>query len=190
VASRSEHPTLRQYVAPAHAQWDAPGPALPVLSGHPIRPRRSRGSSRGSSGGSGGAALRRAERRSGAEPRGALERAPQGAGGPQVAARGVAGSAGTGDGAAGRPDRTKVHSAGQRLSRLLANRRWYFVFALLRAACSSSARSSSLAGPGRSLRRARSPRSRNSSQAATRLRRSRGRPRRTPSARPVRRCGR
>src|SRR5919108_1124999 len=38
------------------------------------------------------------------------------------------------------PSRTaKVQSAGQRLSRFLANWRWYFVFGLFRAACSSSA---------------------------------------------------
>jgi hypothetical protein len=35
----------------------------------------------------------------------------------------------------------KVYRAGQRLSRFLAKRRWYFVLVLLRAACSSSARS-------------------------------------------------
>src|SRR6266511_4622903 len=40
----------------------------------------------------------------------------------------------------------KVHNAGQRLSRLLANKRWYFVLVLLRAACSSSARSLSWSG--------------------------------------------
>jgi hypothetical protein len=40
----------------------------------------------------------------------------------------------------------KVHSAGQRLSRLLANSRWYFVLGLLRAACSSSARSFACSG--------------------------------------------
>lgn len=40
----------------------------------------------------------------------------------------------------------KVQSAGQRLSRFLANSRWYFVFVLLRAACSSSARSVACSG--------------------------------------------
>lgn len=50
----------------------------------------------------------------------------------------------------------------------MAKRRWYFVLVLLRAACSSSARSSCLRGATRSSRRARSPLARSSSQAANR----------------------
>src|SRR5665647_3388412 len=60
----------------------------------------------------------------------------------------------------------KVHSAGQRLSRLLAKVRWWRLRALLRAASSSSARSSALSGPMRSPRRARSASQRHCSQAA------------------------
>jgi hypothetical protein len=62
--------------------------------------------------------------------------------------------------------RVKVESAGQRLRRLVAKRRWYVVFVLLRAACSSSARSSCLSGAIRSSRRARSPSASKASQAA------------------------
>jgi hypothetical protein len=45
----------------------------------------------------------------------------------------------------------KVDSAGQRLSRFLANWRWYFVRGLLRAACSSSLRSFGLSRRGARL---------------------------------------
>src|SRR5712692_6064318 len=63
------------------------------------------GSSGGSDGRGIGVALRRGEWRAGGEPRGALERAPQGAGGAQVVAGRVAGSAGAGDEPAGWSDR-------------------------------------------------------------------------------------
>src|SRR5665647_2283997 len=59
----------------------------------------------------------------------------------------------------------KLHSAGQRLSRFFAKLRWRRLRALLRAASSSSARSSSWSGPTRSSRRLRSASPRNSPQA-------------------------
>src|SRR3972149_26775 len=64
----------------------------------------------------------------------------------------------------------KVHSAGQLFKRFLAKRRWYFVFVLLRAACSSPALSSRWSGLIRSRRRARAPPSLASAPAATRAR--------------------
>src|SRR4051812_25974924 len=51
----------------------------------------------------------------------------------------------------------KVQSAGQRLRRFLANWRWYFVRALLRAACSRSSRSVVWSGAVFACSRARSP---------------------------------
>src|ERR1700680_517143 len=51
--------------------------------------------------------------------------------------------------------RVKVQSAGQRLSRLLAKRRWYFVLLFLRAACLSRACNSCLSGLICACRRAR-----------------------------------
>src|SRR5450830_908972 len=60
----------------------------------------------------------------------------------------------------------KLHSAGQRLSRFFAKLRWRRLRAALRAASSSSARSSSWSGPTRSSRRLRSASPRNSPQAA------------------------
>src|SRR5665647_985604 len=60
----------------------------------------------------------------------------------------------------------KLHSAGQRFSRFLAKLRWRRLRAALRAASSSSARSSSWSAPRRSSRRARSASPRNSPQAA------------------------
>src|SRR6266545_8145574 len=60
----------------------------------------------------------------------------------------------------------KVQSAGQCFKRFVAKRRWYFVLVLLRAACSSRVRSSCRVGSIWSRRLARSPLSRNSSQAA------------------------
>src|SRR5665648_362454 len=60
----------------------------------------------------------------------------------------------------------KLHSAGQPLSRFFAKVRWRRLRAALRAASSSSARSSSWSGPMRSSRRLRSASPRNSPQAA------------------------
>src|SRR5450756_2951678 len=60
----------------------------------------------------------------------------------------------------------KVHSAGQPLSRFFAKVRWRRLRAALRAASSSSARSSSWSWPTRSSRRLRSASPRNSPQAA------------------------
>src|SRR5450756_1815714 len=60
----------------------------------------------------------------------------------------------------------KLQRAGQRLSRFFAKLRWRRLRALLRAASSSSARSSSWSGPVRSSRRLRSASRWNSPQAA------------------------